>query len=64
MDLSLIGDLLGDFATFGKNIGEFLQAPAVILQSLSSFVDGGAEAGIDVTSSILDGSSLSSGSSE
>ena len=53
MDLGTIQDLLNDFATFGKNIDNALQGVPGLLTSLVAFVDGGAEAGAETTSSLL-----------
>lgn len=58
MDLATIGDMLGDFSTFGKNIGTAFQAIPQMLLSLDWLFNDGAdvlssntEAGFDVLSS-------------
>lgn len=52
MDLSTIQDLLDDFSTFAGNIGDFLQIPVQLLNSLIS-ADFGDQA--DTTSGLLTG---------
>lgn len=52
MDLSNIQDLLDDFSTFAGNIGDFLRIP---VQLLNSLLGNDYEAGIDSTSSQLEG---------
>ena len=65
MDLGTIGDLLGDFATFGKNIGTALQDFPKVIDIIVGLVDGGLSSTVestgDATSSVFD--ALSSGSS-
>ena len=51
MDLTVYVDLLDDFATFAKNIENFLTLPVTLLQSL---LDLNISADADVTSSAVE----------
>lgn len=66
MDLGTIGDLLGDFATFGKNIGPALQNWQDLVYTIVEFLGGegssqAEETGIGIE---LSSEALSSGSSK
>ncbi|WP_394280691.1 PorH family porin [Corynebacterium sp.] len=37
MDLSVVQDILNNVATFGKNIGQFLEGPVEIIKTLGGF---------------------------
>ncbi|MHA2789883.1 PorH family porin [Corynebacterium sp. S7] len=64
MDLSFIGDLLGAFGTFGENIRDFMELPAIIIGNLLEYAayGDGSSALVD-TSSTLETSSIIGGSS-
>ncbi|WIM70698.1 PorH family porin [Corynebacterium suedekumii] len=66
MDLATIGDLLGDFATFGKNIGPALQNWQDLVVTIVNGLDGGLSSAAEDTGDGIDSFSsvLSSGSSE
>lgn len=66
MDLATIGDLLGDFATFGKNIGPALQNWQDLAYTIIDALDGGLSSAAEETEVGLElsGEALSSGSSE